>query len=87
MRSESQLQLPIVLVIILFFCGLDRFKTGQHLLGWVFRDAEVVEASGLDIRRIDVFAGDGMSEEVYVDYAYEFEDKFEWRLWSGWRVH
>ena len=79
MHSENQLPLPIAFVIILFFGGFAVW-TGAGLAksclaAWRLRDAEVVEASILDIERIDVFAGDGMSEDVYVTYAYDFEGK------------
>ncbi|MEM7559045.1 MAG: DUF3592 domain-containing protein [Planctomycetota bacterium] len=84
MRSENQLPLPIAALIIFFFGGFALW-TGAGLAdscldAWRLQDAEIVEASVLDIERVDVYAGDGMSEEVYVTYAYEFEGKrFEWR--------
>lgn len=79
MRSENQLPLPVAALIIFFFGGFALW-TGSGLAescldAWRLQDAEIVEASILDIERIDVYAGDGMSEEVYVTYAYEFEGK------------
>jgi len=78
-RSENQLPLPIAALIIFFFGGFAVW-TGSGLAescldAWRLQDAEIVEASILNIERIEVYAGDGLSEEVYVTYAYEFEAK------------